>query len=228
MSASFPNNGLVPHPSDGAGRLRLVAGQLAGEFGPTVTGRDPNACQKLIDRMRVVKRARFNAAERLEAKGRASHFSLAVVALYFFGLAVWQAIYGDDLSAQTNKLVTSVEIVSSVFTLVLGLLEAMSDHRLKSYQLHKCALAVNNLAQELEISRPSDQELLQSYRERYNRIVTDSPNHQRLDYFLAKVIDTTPWTQWFPVYCRYYLSVYGFYAVLLVVPPALLMTLWSG
>ena len=48
-----------------------------------------------------------------------------------------------------------ISIVSSVFTLMLGLLEAMHDYALKSHHLQNCALAVGELVQELKLVRSS-------------------------------------------------------------------------
>ncbi len=77
-----------------------------------------------------------------------------MVALYFVGLAVWQAVYIGQIDDASNRLMTFIQLVSSVFTLMLGLLEAMNDYKMKAHLLHNCALAVSELAQELNIARP--------------------------------------------------------------------------
>ena len=106
--------------------------------------------------MRTVKAARFNAAERLERKHALSLFAMSMVSLYFVGLSVWQAVYAPTLDEAANRLITLVSIMSSIFTLVLALIESMNDYRMKAHHMHACALAVNDLYHELKLMRPSD------------------------------------------------------------------------
>jgi ribose/xylose/arabinose/galactoside ABC-type transport system permease subunit len=187
---------------------------------------DPQAAEKLVATMRLVKSARFNAADRLERKQAVSLFTQSIVALYFIGLAAWQVVYFGEIDISSDRLITFIQIVSSVFTLMLGLLEAMNDYQMKAHHLHNCALAVADLAQELEIARPAGIKALQEYRQRYNAILKACPvNHTRLDYLFAK-LDSRRNTSgldwgWTTVYARYVLNVYGLYALFLAVPPLL-------
>ncbi len=172
--------------------------------------------------MRLVKAARFNAAERLERKGTVSLFTQSTVALYFVGLAVWQAVYAGQIDDATGRLMTFIQLVASVFTLILGLLEALNDHKMKAHHLHHCALGVAELAQELKLARPTDMRVLQDYRRRYNELLRGCPvNHNRIDYLFAKLDGKGKRWEWTIVYGRYVLDVYGLYTVFLVVPPLL-------
>ncbi len=112
-------------------------------------GADPRAADQLLAAMRTVKAARFNAAERLERKHVLSLFAMSMVSLYFVGLSVWQAVYAPTLDEAANRLITLVSIMSSIFTLVLALIESMNDYRMKAHHMHACALAVNDLYHEL-------------------------------------------------------------------------------
>jgi hypothetical protein len=182
---------------------------------------DTRAADQLVQTMRLVKAARFNAATRLERKQAVSLFTQSMVALYFVGLAVFQAVYIGQIPEASDKLMTFIQLVSSVFTLMLGLLEAMNDYKMKAHHLHNCALAVSELAQELRIARPSDPEDVQMYRRRYNEILRVCPvNHARIDFLFAK-LDAKPADQWSraALTLRYVLDVYGLYALFLAVPP---------
>src|SRR6516225_4712624 len=117
---------------------------------------DAGAVDELLHAMHTVKSARFNAAERLERKNTLSLFAMSMVSLYFVGLSVWQVIYAPLIADAGNRLITLVSIMSSVFTLVLALIEAMNDYRIKAYHMHACALAVNELCQELKLMRSGD------------------------------------------------------------------------
>ncbi|MDQ8698760.1 SLATT domain-containing protein [Hyphomicrobium sp. LHD-15] len=182
---------------------------------------DTRAADQLAHTMRLVKAARFNAATRLERKEAVSLFTQSMVALYFVGLAVWQAVYVGQIDDATNRLMTFVQLVSSVFTLILGLLEAMNDYKMKAHHLQNCALAVSELAQELMIARPSTPQEVQEYRRRYNEALRACPvNHARIDFLCAKLDDgNASQLQRFLLGARYVLDVYGLYALFLAVPP---------
>lgn len=182
---------------------------------------DTRAADHLAHTMRLVKAARFNAATRLERKAAVSLFTQSMVALYFVGLAVWQAVYVGQIDDATNRLMTFVQLVSSVFTLILGLLEAMNDYKMKAHHLQNCALAVSELAQELMIARPGDPETVQAFRRRYNEALRACPvNHARIDFLCAK-LDSQPADRMtrIALSTRYVLDVYGLYVLFLAVPP---------
>jgi len=177
---------------------------------------------QLVRTMRTVKAARFNAAERLELKHLVSVVALSVVSLYFVGLSVWQAVYASILSEPTNRLITLVSIMSSVCTLVLALIEAMNDYKIKAHHMHTCALAVNDLLQELRLIETCDAATVQEFRRRYNAVVQGCPcNHARIDYLMAR--PSSQWDKKLAVNLRYVAGVYGLYGACLAGPPLLLL-----
>lgn len=203
---------LVQQPRDGAQHERMRL---------SVVPPDTRAADQLVQTMRLVKAARFNAATRLEQKQAASLFTQSMVALYFVGLAVWQAVYIGQIPETTDRLMTFIQLVSSVFTLMLGLLEAMNDYKMKAHHLMNCALSVSELAQELKIARPTDPQDVQVFRRRYNDALRGCPvNHARIDFLFAK-LDGKPAGRWTHVglSLRYIIDVYGLYALFLAVPP---------
>ena len=185
---------------------------------------DARAVEQLLAAMRTVKAARFNAADRLERKNTVSLFAMSMVSLYFVGLSVWQAVYASTLDEATNRLVTLVSIMSSIFTLVLALIEAMNDYRMKAHHMHACALAVNDLYHELQLLRPLDAGQVQEFRLRYNAAVRSCPfNHARVDYLMARAERNVPWDERAWARLRYMLDVYGLYGVCLAAPPLVLV-----
>ena len=186
---------------------------------------ETTAADQLAATMRLVKSARFNAAERLERKQAVSLFTQTIVALYFIGLAVWQAIYFGQIDDASNRLMTFIQIVSSVFTLMLGLLESLNDYPMKAHHLHNCGLVVSELSQELKIARLSDPRDVQAFRRKYNEALKACPvNHNRIDYLFAKLDGKGDTRAWSTVYARYVIDVYGLYALFLSVPPLLWWT----
>jgi hypothetical protein len=180
--------------------------------------------EQLLHAMHTVKAARFNAAARLEHKHALSVFALSVVSLYFVGLSVWQAIYGANLSEPANRLVTLVSIMSSIGTLVLALIDSMNDYKIKAHHLHTCALAVNDLYQELLLRGAVDADAVQDFRRRYNEAVRGCPfNHARVDYLTARAERNIGWDEKAWARLRYVLDVYGLYGACLVGPPLVLL-----
>lgn len=187
-------------------------------------GGDARAADQLLGAMHTVKTARFNAAERLERKHIVSLFSMSMVSLYFVGLSVWQAVYAQQLDGAANRLLTLVSIMSSVFTLVLALIEAMNDYKMKAHHMHTCALAVNDLYHELKLMRGADAGLVQEFRRRYNEAVRSCPfNHARVDYLLARAERNVGWGERAWAKLRYALDVYALYGVCLILPPLVLV-----
>ena len=186
---------------------------------------DARAAEQLLVAMWTVKAARFNAAERLERKHTVSLFAMSMVSLYFVGLSVWQAIYASALDDAANRLITLVSIMSSVFTLVLALIESMNDYKMKAHHMHTCALAVNDLYHELKLLRHGDVGLVQEFRRRYNEAVRGCPfNHARIDYLMARAErGGVPWEEKAWAQLRHALDVYALYGLCLIVPPLVLV-----
>lgn len=198
----------------GGGGAAVVAGKPA----------DQRPAEQLLAAMRTVKAARFNAAERLERKNTLSLFALSMVSLYFVGLSVWQAVYASTLDEPANRLITLVSIMSSVFTLVLALIESMNDYKMKAHHMHACALAVNDLYHEFKLMRSPDAALIQEFRRRYNDAVRSCPyNHSRIDYLMARAERGLPWEEKAWLRLRYAFDVYALYGVCLAIPPLVLV-----
>jgi hypothetical protein len=189
----------------------------------TSGGPDMRAADQLLQAMHTVKASRFNAAERYERKQAMSLFAMSMVSLYFVGLSVWQAIYAAGLTEGAGRLITLVSIMSSIFTLILALIEAMNDYKLKAHHMHACALSVNDLFHELKIVRSSDPAVVQEFRRRYNDVVRGCPfNHGRVDYLLARAARKVPLSDKVWAHTRYLFDVYGLYGLCLLTPPLVL------
>jgi hypothetical protein len=179
---------------------------------------------QLMHAMHTVKCARFTAAERFERKHFVAVFALSTVSLYFVGLSVWQAVYGTTLSEAATRLVNLVSIMSSICTLVLALIDSMNEYKIKAHHMHACALAVNDLLQELRVLPAPDVVTVQDFRRRYNDVVRSCPyNHTRVDYLMAKAERSTNWEARGWAYARYILDVYALYGLCLLAPPLVLL-----
>jgi hypothetical protein len=220
MASSDRQHGITPRV------VSSIEDAIAARRTPADHGAvDPRAVEQLLTAMRTIKAARFSAAERLERKHALSLFAMSMVSLYFVGLSVWQAVYAPTLGEAANRLITLVSIMSSIFSLVLALIESMNDYRMKAHHMHACALAVNDLYHELKLMRPTEVHLLQEFRHRYNAAVRHCPyNHTRIDYLMAKAEGrSVPWPDRAWARLRYALDVYALYGFALVAPPLVLV-----
>jgi len=223
-TAPQPPRGFAPQV---VASIEQAAAARRGPRAPDGPG-DPqaHAADQLLAAMRTVKAARFNAAERLERKHTLSLFAMSMVSLYFVGLSVWQAIYAAGLSDASNRLITLVSIMSSIFTLVLALIESMNDYRTKAHHMHVCALGVNDLYHELKLMRAPGVSVVQDFRRRYTEIVRNCPfNHARVDYLMARAergsgvrLEERLWA-----WLRYAGDVYALHGMCLIVPPLVLL-----
>ena len=187
------------------------------------TGGSP--VEQLLHAMHTVKAARFNAAERFEHKHALSVFALSVVSLYFVGLSVWQALYGANLSEPANRLITLVSIMSSICTLVLALIDSMNDYKIKAHHMHACALAVNDLYQELRLLGAADPAVVQDFRRRYNEVGARLPLQSRPRRLPdgARRPQHRMGPEGLGTRATMLLDVYGLYGVCLLAPPLVLL-----
>jgi hypothetical protein len=114
--------------------------------------------------------------------------------------------------------------MSSIVTLVLALIEAMNDYKIKAHHMHACALAVNDLYHELKLTRPAEPAAVQDFRRRYNDVVRGCPlNHARVDYLMARAERGADWPDRLSVRLRYAWDVYALYSAALIAPPLMLL-----
>jgi hypothetical protein len=114
--------------------------------------------------------------------------------------------------------------MSSICTLVLALIDSMNDYKIKAHHMHACALAVNDLYQELRLLGAADTAVVQDFRRRYNEAVRGCPyNHARVDYLMARADRNIGWDQKAWARANYLLDVYGLYGVCLIAPPLVLL-----
>src|SRR5690606_29846088 len=127
------------------------------------------------------------------------------------------AVYATSISDPVNRLITLVSIMSSVATMVLALIEAMNDYRMKAHFMYACAMQVNDLLQELRLLPTPEATAVQAIRRRYNEVVRNCPfNHARIDYLMSR--PPAQFGKRLALWLRYAASVYGLYAVCLAGP----------
>lgn len=142
---------------------------------------------QLINDWKLVKRARFNAAKRLERKNGAGMVTLAIVALYGGLISVFNLMFKHRVGADARDVLEYIAVVSSWLTLIIGLTEQLKGYGEASRELHGCAREVNDLQRHLTATPIADERQLApfliGYREAIDRC---RPNHDDVDYRLAE------------------------------------------
>ncbi len=201
---------------------------------PAAFTRQRSAKDKYLRSWKLVKRARFNAAKRLERKQHASIMTLAVVAFYTGSASLFTLTFRDVLPEQTRTICEFVSQFFGFFTLIIGLIEQQKDYPSRARELHECARKINALQKHLEATHIAHPEQLLPFLDRYDRFIAECRhNHDDIDYDLAKAIapidvesgrdDRQP--LWL-ARGAYHLSTYWFYASIWVAPPIVAFTLW--
>ncbi len=163
-----------------------------GPRGVVAPGFGPSPLQRLKDKhvtdWKLVKRARFNAAKRLERKHYAGIVTLAIVALYGGLISVFNLMFKHRVSADLRDVLEYVAVVSSWLTLIIGLTEQQKNHSANARELHDCGQAVNDLQKQLSAAPILSERDFAPYLGHYRAIMERCrPNHDDVDYRLAEV-----------------------------------------
>lgn len=204
-TAPQPSPALVHSLTDELERRRAAAGPDAERL--------DELAGKLARDMRLVKRARFNAHERLEAKHVASVAAFTLAAIIEVSISLFSVIYEPTLQPDMKRFLDFASNVTAVFILGFGLVVGLKNFQPKAMQMQRCAMEVGHLLREMEIAMPLSRSELQEYRRRYHELEARySDNHADVDRQRALVRDDTSraarYARW-----AYRVDVYGMYVL---------------
>lgn len=183
------------------------------------------------------KGSRFNSDKRLRMKGKASNVGLAIISAYLI-IASLITVFELETGLHPNALNFLITALS-ILVLVFSQFENAQNYELNAKMHHDSGLKISELYNELRIFKtlrdnPSSYELLSFSKDitkRYEAVLNNSSNHSRIDYneFLLTNIEymtkTNPdkvkhLNKYF-VKMSYYWNIYGWYFLLVIIPPAL-------
>ena len=197
----------------------LPVGDLSGSEKPV--GEMPDydrdflaaATQKLIDDLRVMKRTRFNAQGRFEAKHAASVAAFTLATVFEIGLSLWGTNFSGAMAANATSFIEFASQITAVFILGFGLVAGLASYQTKARNLQRCAMDWGSLSRELQIARPVNRDELQDFRRRYHEIEASCPeNHAQIDYRKATLDLTDAKAQRINDH-SYFINVYLIYSV---------------
>lgn len=149
---------------------------------PTAQGETKSPEQKLLRAMQLVKRARFNAHERLESKHFMSVAAFTFATVFEIALSLLNIVYSGKLAPGVGPFLDYASIVTALFLFGFGMVVGLADYQTRAVFLQRCAMDLANLAREMEIAAPLTTPELQEYRRRYHEIEARCPyNHSPVD-----------------------------------------------
>ncbi len=197
--------------------------------------------EELNYKMWSTKGSRFNCDKRLSAKGKISNVGLAIISAYLI-IASLITVFGLELGISQNAL-NFIITGLSILVLVFSQFENAQNYELNAKMHHDSGLKISELYNELRIFKtlkqdPSSYEMISFAKDitkRYESVLNTSGNHSRIDYdrFLMTNIEYMKRTN--PdkvknlnkneITLRYYWNVYGWYFLLVTIPPALFIAI---
>ena len=187
------------------------------------------------------KSARFNADKRLKTKAKYSNISLAMLSAYLI-IAGLISVYNIN-NTQNEDIISYIITGLSILLLVFSQFENAQDYKLNAKIFHDCGLELSILYNELRIfktikSTPSEYEIYlfgKKISEKYQAVLKNYQNHSPIDYDLFQISNVEYFSEIVPekvtsknikrVYRRYKWEIYGWYSIMIIVPPILFIIL---
>lgn len=157
-----------------------------------------DALARLAGKTKRMKRARFNAQERFEAKNRASILALTIVSILSIALSMYSGTHsGTEGFAAVKPFLDFMSISMSLLVLSFGFIVALGNYQDKSLRMQRCAMDLTRLLDDIENARilnAATADQLSAWTTAYNDIIRQCPyNHSDVDSEKAGFSRDTPW-----------------------------------
>ena len=184
----------------------------------------------LLDRMHSSMRARYYAHGRMQLKQKVSIFTLSIISLFVVAISLFALTYSPILAATTKSAITFASIISSIFIIIVGLLESQNNYQVKALQMYKCAMEINDLYQKLQIEPMISKDTLQYYSDNFHSVMQGCPySYDDIDFMMAKIeakkTEDVGWETKFQMNISYLINVYGLNFTIMLIPPFILFFL---
>jgi hypothetical protein len=172
-----------PRETDWPSRL-LLAGQGAAEQAIAGTAR---LRSKYLRDWTIVKRARFNAAKRLERRQNASIMAFAVAGVCGFLVPYCTLQFDQSLTPHTKRILDFVTQTTGMLSLIIGLIEQARDYPAQARRFDRCGRDVNRVLRRLSVLNPLETEEFARIVADYEKALDDCDiNHDRIDREIAQ------------------------------------------
>lgn len=148
--------------------------------------RPASARDEYLKDWKLVKRARFNAAKRLERKHNASTLAFALAGVIGFLLPFYTMLFTDELTPHTKNVIDFSAYVTGALSLMIGLIEQAKDYPAKARRFDACGRRVNSVLRRLAMATPYDVDLRGLVDEYEHALEECHYNHDEIDFRIAQ------------------------------------------
>lgn len=173
------------------------------------------------------KGARFIAANRLELHDKWSTITISIVSVYIISLNL-TIILPNRTTLLSEMNITFSTICLSVLVLVVSLILASRNYKMRADKYHECGRRINEIYDKICLWKNTEQlpsnEELQKISTEYYKILDNYENHTRLDYLMFMCNNRSEYNIKFKgifvfyINFRYYLHTVGGYLLVLLIP----------
>lgn len=148
-----------------------------------------NAMQKLQMGVRVTAKCRFNASERLQRQGRFAFFTNTFLSV---ALILIPLLQNANIALRfSGTVLNMMQIFFAVCVLVYSIVIGTARYELRGENLTECGDKLKELSRDIDKAQMNNQEITQEqydrFNEKYSLIISDTENHTRGDYELARL-----------------------------------------
>lgn len=212
------------------------------EYGSSKEYLEKSFLEELNYKIWSTRSSRFNADKRLRTRSKLSNISLAILSAYLI-IAGLMSVYNVNIGNDVNLINYAITGLS-ILLLVFSQYENAQDYKLNAKIYHDCGLELSVLYNELRIFKtikknPADSEIYEfgkSLSERYQLVLKNYDNHATIDYDLFQISNIGYFKKVSPekvtplnilkVKLKYYWMVYGWYSIMIIMPPILFVLLF--
>lgn len=138
----------------------------------------------------VLKRARFNAAKRIERKHQASMLAFAMAGLAGIALPFFTQLFADAMTPHTRNVFDLYGYLAGVLAFGLGLVEQARGYESLSRRFDECGRRVNATLRKLRNNPALDEYVLEQLAAEYQQALDlCDVNHDDIDREIALVQD---------------------------------------
>lgn len=147
------------------------------------------AIQKLQMGVRVTAKCRYNASERLQRQGRFAFFTNIFLSVALILIPLLQN--SNAALSFSGPILNMMQIFFAVCVLIYSIVIGTARHELRAENLTECGDKLKELSRDIDKAQMNDMEVTQEqfdfFNERYSLIISDTENHTRGDYELARL-----------------------------------------
>ncbi|MEO1206794.1 MAG: SLATT domain-containing protein [Pseudomonadota bacterium] len=175
----------------------------------------------LLSDTTIMKRARFNAAQRLRKKDEAGQLAFAISGIYGFLVPLFTLQFGDILTPLTANIIGFAAASAGAISFILAMHYQQQRFEQRAEQLHTSGMQLNNMRRALKATHITNAQQLRNFYTHYDAILKLSENHDEIDYAMAR----SPRTG-LGLRSRLFVETYAVCLFIWLAPPLIASAIW--